>query len=206
MRCHERQEAIDFERAAGLQQHATDEFGVHMAEDRHSVLDEGMERAGGELHREGFLLDLRLEPDVVEVLVQRVELVRDVRIRSLGALVQHDAAHEVAVPFGVLDPLRGDRVVGPGRLEEFARPSARAPMLRDPHHEALGFEHTEVIAQRVHMKPGGLRQFGERLPWTLEELVHDAEAARLSETAVGVGATGHRSIIPAREHDLASRI
>jgi len=197
MRRDKRKQSIDFHRPAGLRENIADQCLVNVTQHHHPVVDEVMERARCEIDHQRLLVDLRFETDIVEVLVERVELMSHLLIGSLRP--QYDSAQKVPMQLGVLHPtseLRA-RLFGTGGMEDVPRSSTPARVLAAADHKPLGLQHTKVISQSVLMQTSLLRELSETLPRRPEKLMHDAKPTGLGQPTVGVGTAWHVTIIPA---------
>ena len=110
MWCRERDQPIELNRTIGLREHTADEPFVHAAGDRAVLIKHVVEWARHEADGEGVLINVWLEPHLVEVLVERVDLVDRIRVQVAwgGRFWQH-LPQQITVPAGILDAPSGDQ-------------------------------------------------------------------------------------------------
>lgn len=99
--------AVDLEGALGAVEHVADEALVHAAHGVPLLGDERVEPARRQRDLEVLLVEIGFEPQLVEVLVERVELVHGILI-ELGRFGCHDTRPRG----GWLVPVRGGRASG----------------------------------------------------------------------------------------------
>ncbi|MCB1273577.1 MAG: hypothetical protein KDB25_04175 [Leucobacter sp.] len=197
---HERNERAHAQRAGHLPQLIAHQLRVHGADDRAVLVDQLVVVAGLHGDVEALVVELRLEPGVVEVRVERVELVLPLDAQGGTAIEAGvDAPQQIALLLGVRRAPIRVRVLrrSSHRFEHDRGPAARARGERARHDEALVFEHMQVLAGGVDVDA---RLFGEfvqaaaRLPL---HGVQQLQTARLRETAEILDAPGHILIIGA---------
>jgi len=183
-------------RAGNLTQRVDDELRVHPANELLFAVDKGREGARHEIDLEARVIELGLEPGVVEVLVERVELVQRVVVEFGGRCGVH-APQQVAVARGLLDaPRRGGVAVGLAhRVVALGRAAPRADVAGLPRHEALRLEHHEVIPHGVLVQARAGRELTQQQAGLGLDLGEQSQTTGLGESPEVLRTAGHEPII-----------
>lgn len=165
--CHERIQTPKLERPGHLGQHVLDESHMHRAHQRRILLHRTEIGAGGEGYGQLVLVELGLEPGVVKVLVEGIQLMC-CGGAQLGAAVEirGDSAQCIAAGHRrAYTPRGGGRAVGLAHrmVHNRGTPSAAAGAWLAAH-ESFILQHAKVFAGCVQMQIGRLGEFRQEQP------------------------------------------